>query len=237
MAKNLFTAAASAKSEPKKTRKGTTIELPRELDENGQLVGESARMHQAIADFLEAEEERKSATNRGNAAKLVLSEYVLDQYCQMFAAGGIPPATPINVVNYRGESLTYVVQDRSGQYSLDEGQLAILEASLGPDTVTMMTHEKATFSFSPEIMAQPAAGTDAEQGETVQDVVAAIVSAAISRSSKLSQEQKDAVIAAKGGTYLKPTAFDRLAEFCGQSSGTIKTVIKGLGSVITRYFR
>ena len=233
---NLFAAARVAAPAVEKKPKGTAISMPKDLDDKGNLTGESKLLNEAIHDALEAAAEEKAAKNKSNAARGILTPYVQNEWAAIAAQQGPRPPTPITVTNHRGESLSYVIQDRTQQNSLCPSQVEMLENLLGKEVVEGLTHERTIYALDPNTLAQQAAGPKSN-GETVQEVVFEIISTAIIDNPKLSDEQKASVIAATSKTLLKPNTFPRMVELCGPNIGKIAGFLDSAGSAIVRYLK
>ena len=157
---NLFAKSKANQEDKPKKSKGTVWELPRELDAEGKLTGESAILHQAVTDAIAADAAKKAAENKGNMAKSRLSQYALSRYVENIANLGVLPTTPMAIANHVGESVTYVVQDKSGQNAITLEQKDMLASVLGEEVAEEIVVERTVFSFNPEVMQQKAAGRD-----------------------------------------------------------------------------
>ncbi len=115
---SLFTKAKEQKVASPVKPKGTVIVLPKDLDAEGNLTGQSEELNKSVTDVIEADREEKAAKSKGNLAKGILNRFIASEYAGLYANRGVVPATPVQVVNHRGESLTYVTQDKSQQNGL-----------------------------------------------------------------------------------------------------------------------
>jgi hypothetical protein len=230
---NLFAKAKeSAVAAPKK-EKGTVFQLPKELDVEGKLIGESALLNNAITEVLEASAEEKAAKNKGNLAKGRLSKYARSRMVEMTAKLGVLPPTPVSVVNHSGESVTYVVQDKTQQNAIGAEQVDLFKSLLGEDGAARVVHTKTVYSFDVNTMEEKAA-----YGEmTVAEIVAETVSAALAADKRLSDEQKGALISSTEKTYLKPNTLQRVAELCGADAARIEQFLEAAGSSVVQYVK
>lgn len=245
---DLFAAAAGKSvTTSKKKQPGTIITLPKRLDPEGKLDEECQALHDAVHGVIEAKEAEDAAKNRANVSKNLLNPFVLDSYSQRVATGGCLPTTPIIVSNYKGESLTYVVQDRTSSSNLSEEQLQMLREMLGADTVARVTMRITEFGFSPEVMNEIAGeipvGVSAEEAAAmprVFNIVARRVSQALNEAveeGEITAEQKASLLTASPKTVFKKGAFNDLAQFTGQDVNRIKGTLEALGSAVVRYLK
>jgi hypothetical protein len=231
---NLFAKAAKkAATEPKK-EKGTIIQLPKDLDEAGKLVGDSALLNQAVSDAITASAEEKAAKTKGTLAKGRLMTYAQGEVVKMNAKLGVLPPTPVSVVNHNGEAITYVMADKSQQNAVSVEQVALLKDLLGVDGAAKIVEKRTTVSFNFETMEQQAANV---KGKTVFDVVAEVVSGALMADPRLSAEQKESLLLSTEKTFIRVGVVDRAAELCGADAPRIATFFDAIGSACVRYMK
>jgi hypothetical protein len=230
---NLFAKAKEQKADTPKKAKGTIFQLPKELDAEGKLMGDSAVLNYAVTEALEASQEEKTAKNKGNLAKGKLAKYAQGELVKTIAKLGVMPPTPVEVVNHNGESVTYVVQNKAGQNPISGEQIELLQQEFGAELCALMTEQRETYAFNPETMAE--ATPDGKN--TVQDVVFEIVSAALVECKRLSDEQKANIIAATTKSFLRETTLPRVAELCGADANRIDKFFEFAGSTVVRYVK
>jgi hypothetical protein len=228
---NLFAKAVQKAAETPKKPKGTVITLPKDLDTEGKLIGESAILNQAVTEAIEAGAEEKTAKNKGALAKGRLMTYAQSEVVKLTAKMSVLPPTPVNVVNHNGESVTYIMADKSQQNPISAEQVALLESLLGQDGAAKVVQKRTIISFNFETMAQQAAN---DKEHTVFDIVAEIVSPVLMADPRLSTEQKESLILSIEKTYLKPNTIDRAAELCGADAARISQFFDAVGSACVR---
>jgi hypothetical protein len=231
---NLFAKAKDKKAAaPAKAKKGTTFVLPKDLDDEGKLRGESKVLNEAIHTVIEAKVEEKTATNKANVAKGALNPYVNSVYVAKWAALGIQPPTPIGVTNHTGETLTFVIMDKTSQNTLNGDQVELLQALLGEDACASLVETVETYSLDSETMREQSNDDDL----TVQDVVFDVISEAIMNDPRLTDEQKGSLISQSEITRVKPGNLARLAEFAGSDAAKIASILEVIGSGCPRYLK
>lgn len=230
---NLFAKAKTAAATAPKKEKGTIIQLPKELGANGQLTGESAILNAAVTQAIEASSEEKAAKNKGNLAKGRISTYAQSRVVDMIARIGVLPPTPINIVNHNGESVTYVMSDKSQQYPISDEQIDLLNDILGEDAASNIVDTRTIYSFDPETMDQKAANCD----QTVFEIVCEVISNALATDPRLSDDQKSAIIKSSEKTYLRAHTIDRMSELCGADVERIGRFMDAVGSACVRYVK
>jgi hypothetical protein len=230
-APNLFAkAAVAAKAAPKK-EKGTMVQLPQQLDTDGKLVGESAILNNAVTAAIEAKAEENAAKTKGALAKGKLMTFAQSRVVELYAKLGVAPPTPVSVVNHNGESVTYVMADKSQQNPINEQQVSLFQSLLGDEGAARVVHEKTQFFFDPATMDETAAN---DQSKTVFEIVCELVSTALAADARLSDEQKGAIIKSTTKTFLQVNVLDRVAELCGADSARIAQFYDAAGTACVR---
>ena len=235
---NLFARAASrTEAAPKKKAKGTVVEIPKDLNDDGELIGESKQLNEAISTAISAKQEMDAAKGRLGAATDLLKPYTAESWADIYAKQGAQPETPVTVMNHKGETLTYVVQDKCGQNPISDEQEELIATLVGQEVAAQLVSTVDSYGFNPKVMTQAAGGTKAKKGQTVQDVVFAIVSDAIFGHAALSEEQQGELIAHVSKNYLRKGTIARIAELCGSNTGRIRSFVEAAGSAIVRYIK
>lgn len=235
---NLFARAAeNSTTKAKKKKKGTILMLPKDLDGEGQLQGESRLLHEAVTIAIKAKAEMDAAKGRLSSAVGTLHEHAEEAWCALYAGEGVQPETPVVIQNHKGESLTFVVQDKCGQNAVNKDQIELLGILLGEEVAASLIETKEAYGFNPDTLEQVAVGDKANGKETVQAVIFKIVSDTIGRSTKLSDDQKAKIFTHVSKTYVKKNTLPRLAELCGSNVGKIQGFLQAAGSAIVRYLK
>lgn len=232
---NLFKQAAKkASKETKKKPKGTVIELPIELDpQDKTLTGESAKLHKAVTDLIKGAAEYSAAKNKMNVAKGTLGRFAHPEISRRIAGTGTVPPGPIKFVDHKGQQVTYVIQDKSGQYPLKDDQIEELRELLGDEKADEVMETQEVYAFDNKVMDEPL-----EDGEgTVSDVIFEIVSRAISRNTRLTDDQKERLIRQDEKTKLIPRFPETAAMHCGKDAARIEDAFDILSSQVVRYLK
>jgi len=233
---NLFALAVDKSvSAPKKKKKGTALQLPKDLDASGQLQGESRALNEAVTIAIEAKRAMDAAKGRLGAAMGVLNSYAEEAWCATYARNGMQPETPVTFLNHKGDSLTYVVQDKCGQNAISDEQEELFALLLGQKVAANLIETKDTYGFNPDVMKQNAGGNNADKDESVQDVIIEIVSGVVMKSAKLTDEQKGDLFTHTSKKHVRKGTLSRLAELCGADVGKIKSFLEAAGSSIVKY--
>lgn len=239
-------AAASSKTKPKSVPKGTVFQLPEEVGNDGQMLERYSVMHKAVSDVIEASGEEKTAKNKSNMSKGMLKEFVEQKFAVTMAEKpGSLPETPIQVINNKGESLTYVVQDRTKSCGLNEHQQAALLAEVGDEFYERMTYDATMYSFNTDVMREiagdiPANADMAAVAEMpkVEDVVGSILSEAIMNTTLLTDEQKSRLIVAETSRLVRREELDNISIQCRKDPDAIERVLEAInGTAIIRYLK
>ena len=198
------------------------------------LAGDPAgdAVAKSVHELVRLSADAKAIEAKMGIHKTVVKRFAEDRYVSEYATNGSSPDTPMVVQNSDGEKVTYVVQDRSGQYGVKEEQKAALASLLGPDAVESLLFDEVHFGFNREIMAIPG----------VQEAIEKALEAAIKKLTSgakpvLTESQAEALIEADQKTAFKPGTLDRLTVIVGQDSGRIKQFLEIMGSSATRYVK
>jgi hypothetical protein len=240
---NLFSRAVQTAKETAPAKKtGTTIPLPKDVDDSGKIKKEYQPLHEAITAVIDQTKTKKAAESLVGAAKGTLNSFVESAFAQLYASLGASPETPIKVTNYLGDSLTYIVQDKTAQNPLSPEQVEMITTLVGPEYAKEMIVDVVEFMFNTDTMREPAGfvatGLSAEETAAlpkVQDIVGEIVSKAISEDARLTDEQKSTLLSAKHKTLLRRSTLSRLAEITGGSAARIEELYEAFGSAVVRY--
>jgi hypothetical protein len=228
---NLFAKAAKTAAEAPKKAKGTIVQLPKELDAEGKLVGESAILNNAVTNAITADAESKAALTKLNLAKQRLLTYAQQRVVELYAQAGVLPPTPVSVVNHNGESVTYVMADKSQQNPIGKEQVALFKELLGDDGANSVIQEKTLFFFDFATMDQPAANA---KDKTVFEIVQEAINSVMATETRLSEEQKANLIQSTCKTYLKENTLSRIATICGADSARIAQFYDAAGTACVR---
>jgi hypothetical protein len=228
---NLFANAAKKAATAPKKEKGTVIQLPKELDTDGKLIGESALLNNAVTAAIEAKAEEKAAANKGALAKTKLKNFAQAEIVKLYAKLGVPPATPVSVMNHNGEAVTYVMADKSQQNPISAEQVELFKSILGEDGAAKVVNDKTTFYFDVATMGEQAGNAP---DKTVFEIVCELVSTALANESRLSADQKASLIQSTVKTYLQPNTLDRIAELCGADAARIGQFYDAAGTACVR---
>jgi hypothetical protein len=220
----LFTKAAAKKesakaSSPKK--KSTTWRVG---DPEGDAVAKAVHL------LVDLEAQSKALEAKMSLQKTVVWNHANRQFIADYCEIGAPPETPMKVVNSDGEEVTFVVQDRSGQYGLKEEQIDQLGQLLGEDKAQEILYTETSFGFNRDVLAHPG----------VQDVVEKALEAAVKKLIKdgvLDEDQAEAMIEAKQKTTFRPGTYQQLASIAGRDTGKMKDFLDIAGSSVCRYVK
>lgn len=241
---NLFNKAAdNSVRKPKKPVKGTVFEIPGTVPVGGDET-EIVKLHEAVHKILEASREEKDAKNKAAISKGALKDFVETEYATEMVRVSNLPATPVQIINKDGESLTYIVQDKSKTNGLNEEQQEALVALIGNENYEEMTTNVNTFMFDPTIMNDiageiPASASmdDIAKLPRVCDVIGPAISKAIMESNLLSDDQKVGLIRAESKVLVRGEKLKQIPLYCRNDPNTIIEVLDALGSVLTRYLK
>ena len=211
-------ALAKQETAPTKTKsKGTTW-----------TVRTDDRVGVAVKEMVRLEVERKALDARTKVHKGVVKKHCDTLYISNYADAGVPPETPLTLQNEDGDSVTFVVQDRSGQYKIAKDQMEALDSLLGADAVQDLVHTKVDFGLSSVILSVP--GVQEVLGKAIEKAMTKLVTDGV-----LTAEQAGGLLTVDQKTALKPQTLDRLATICGRDTVKMERFLDIVGSNVTRY--
>ena len=219
----LFTQAAEKTKvrTPTKAKRNTTWVVG---DPDGDAVAK------AVHELVELNAQAKAIDAKKKMAATVVSNVAKENHVRDFASLGVPPDTPMLVQNADGEKVTFVVQDRSGQYAAKPEQIEVLGQLLGEEAADELTFTETKLGFDRTVLAIPG----------VSEVVEKALQTAINKLTKagtLSDDQAGELIVADQKTAFKPGTLERAAQICGRDVSRLAAFLDALGSSCTRYIK
>jgi len=199
------------------------------------------QLNQAVAQVHVLHAEKKTLETREKIVKDLLKTYASERYSEAMAKLGVEPPSPLKVANDKGQTVTFVVQDRGHLTKVGDNQYEALSDLIGADNMPKIVWEGGDFKFNADIMAQPAGGPNISADTSVQDLVAEAISTALAglvEEGKLSQEQVDELLVYEAERRFRPQALvGRAVEVCGKNPTKLAAYFDLAGSGITRYVK
>lgn len=221
---NLFKKAAVAATPTETKKKKQTSWVV-----DGNANEELKELEDCISTINEVAIEMGTLENRSKLAKTKVAAHAERQFVSAIAATGILPETPMVVSNRTGQSVTYVVQDRSNTAEVGQEQIDMLIDLLGEDAANQWLHRHDVFSFDPNVLVDEIFGP-------VTDAISEALTKLVAKGT-ITEDQMNGMISLKGSVKFKPGIVARLGEVCGRDSKKIATMLKILGSASPRYVK
>lgn len=215
------TAAAKTETKPTKAKKNTTWVVG---DPEGDAVAK------AVHQLVELTAQEKAIAAKKKMAATVVLKVAKTNHVADFCDLGVPPDTPMIVQNDDGEKVTFVVQDRSGQYAAKPEQIDALVQLLGKDAADELTFSETSIGFDRTILAIPGVSEAVEKA--LQTAINKLV-----KTEKLTGDQAGELITAKVKTAFRPGTLTRAAEISGRDTTKLAAMLDALGSSCTRYIK
>lgn len=212
---------AKTKKTSAKPKKSTTWSVG---DPDGDKVAKSLKELCQINADMKALEAKKNIHAK-IVAQCADSNFVND-FCEL----GVLPDTPMKVVNGNGDAVTYVVQDRGGQYNLKDEQIEALNQILGEDAVQDLLYTQHTIKFSRTVMALP--GVTEEIDKALTSAVKRMV-----KNGVLDEDTADELVDVDEKTAFKPGTLDRAATLVGRDKTRLRAFLDAMGSSCCRYVK
>lgn len=211
--------AASTKSS--KPKKNTTWVVG---DPEGDAVAK------AVHELVELTAQEKALAAKKKLQATIVLKVAKTNHVRDFCDLGVPPDTPMLVQNADGEKVTFIVQDRGGQYNVKPEQVEALQQLLGPDAANDLLYTETTLGFDRTVLGIPGVGEAIEKA--LERTVTKLV-----KDEKLTPEQADELITAKQKTSFKPGTLDRAATIVGRDTTKLAAFLDAMGSSCTRYIK
>lgn len=218
-------AKAAAKTEAtkkaSKPKKNTTWLVG---DPKGDAVG------QAVHTLVELDAQEKAIKAKMGVAKTVVLTHAKESHVRDFCSLGVPPDTPMLVQNSDGEKVTFVVQDRSGQYSPKQENLDAMAALLGDGAADELTYTETSIGFDRTMLAIPGVSDAIEKA--LERVITKLV-----KDEVLTADQAGELIVVNQKTSFKPGTLERAAQIVGNDTTKMSQFLDAMGSCCVRYVK
>lgn len=184
----------------------------------------------SVDKFVDLTAEKKKVEAKIAIPKGSLVSVAFAKYLESYVRTSVPPETPMTLVAGSGNSVTFVVQDRSGQGGLSEEQIEDLTTLLGSEVVDGIVYDEISFSFNRDVLAAPG----------VMSVIEKHLGAAISEiveSGLVSGEAADQLLEAEQRKALRPGVFQRLVSVCGANVARLERFLGIVGGLFVKYVK
>lgn len=192
------------------------------------------QLNEAVSEVHRLHAEAKTIETQQSLFKGLLKNYADERYVESIAATGVEPPSPLKVVNNKGQTVTFVVQERGGKVS--DAAYDQLTALVGEDAASTVIYEGGEFKFEPTVMSQDSL----VEGSTVQDVVAEAISEtlqALVEAGKLRPEQVDGLLSYTAERRWKPKLVQLAVEACGRNVKRLTQFLDIVGGACVRYIK
>lgn len=218
--------AAKQQGETKQAKKKATVWLCG-TDPNSEAVGK------AVKELIRLKAEQKAVAAKMDVFKSTVKKHADENYIRDYANSGMSPETPMVVQNADGDQVTYVVQDRSGQYGVKPEQQEALVGLLGEDKARELLFEETSFSLNRDVLAIPGVMEVVEKA--LEGAIDKLTSAKGGKQPILAQETADALLTVNTKTAFRPGTMDRIADLCGKDTQRMREFANIAGSSLVRY--
>lgn len=188
------------------------------------------KVAKSLHELLQIKADMKALEAKKRIHANVVGMYAEGNFVNDFCELGVPPDTPMKVVNSEGDEVTYVVQDRSSQYAIKDEQVEALEQLLGPDAVEDLLYTECTIKFNRTVMAID--GVTEEVDKALTSAVGRMI-----KKGVLTEDQADELVEVSEKTAFKPGTLDRAAMLVGRNVTRLKAFLDAMGSSCCRYVK
>lgn len=189
---------------------------------------EGDQVAKAVHALVELSAQEKAIKAKKKLSETVVKNFAERNFIEDYADLGVPPETPLQVVNDDGEKVSLIVQDRSAQYKVKPEQKEALIQLLGKDAAEDLVYEEVGLKFNRLTLAKPGVA------EAVEKALEACI-AKLLKSGKLDEE--DELVEAEVKESFKPGTLDRLGIICGRDTSKMKAFLEAMGSSAVRYIK
>lgn len=191
---------------------------------------EAETVGKAIHELTLLEAQSKAIEAKKTVIKNALKRHCENLFITTYVNQGSMPDTPMTLQNADGEKITFVAQDRGGQYGLKSEQVEALQDLLGVDAAGEIVFEETSFGFSREILALPGVMPIIEK--SLESAVNELV-----ESHTLTGDQASDLLDVNVKTAFKPNTLDRLTQICGKDVSRVRQFLDIAASSFTRYVK
>lgn len=184
----------------------------------------------AVKTLVELSADEKALKAKMALQKAIVLKVAKKNHVRDFCDLGVQPDTPMKVQNADGLAVSYIVQDRSGQYAAKPEQIEVMVQLLGEDAAANLTYTETSLGFDRVILAIPGVSEAIEK--SLMSAIKKMIKAEV-----LTGEQADELIVAKSKTAFKPGTLDRAALLCGNDTTKMSQFLDALSSSCTRYIK
>lgn len=229
-------------------------------------VQEGGDIGNDITEFLKLQAEKKALEGRAAIFKSRLTREANDRLVAHLVNTGTLPSTPTRLVNGNGESVTYVVQDRTGSKVIDDVTLGLLEDLLGPEAAQKLVVDEGEFSLNRDVMSRDGVSEVVEQtldrafsgikfsekeSRLVKKAITALESAipadklesiraalfGVVAVGQIGQDDVDALFSYKRVRHLRATVIPTMSQICGGVKDKIVEFLDVIGGACVRYIK
>lgn len=193
-------------------------------DPKGDAVGK------AIHELVELTAQEKAISAKKKLFATIVMKHAKTNHIADFCDLGVAPDTPMQIQNSDGEKVTFVVQDRGGQYDVKEDQQSALIQLLGQDAAESLLYTETTLGFDRTIL-----GIDGVSG-AIEKALERVVTKLV-KDGVVTADQADELITAKQKTSFKPGTLGRAAAIVGSDTTKLAAFLDAMGSGCTRYVK
>lgn len=198
-------------------------------------TGEQGKLAKAIQDFHQFEREAKEAKLKADLAKSHLLSYCEHRWLEEVASTGDGLPTPIKLCNAAGQSVTFVIADKTGSTSLDNSQYGALVGVIGKNCARAGTRERKRIYFDGNTLDQSTL-----DGRVVYDAVEEFLSLMVDDmviAHVLTAEQSKSLYAVKKTRTFTSDFMAYLPGFCNLDVDKLRVAIAAIGSALVRYIK
>ncbi len=220
---------AAAPAPPSKPEKGTTW-----------AVDDAMAVAIDITEFNRLSAEAKALKTKLEAVKGRIEAHADQTLIPWWALFGELPEAPIKITcPFSGQSISYVVQDRTAGYAPSVEQVADLVAVFDAGFEPFLV-DSTTYSFDADVLALRATDPETGKRSTIQAMISRRIGTMLKilvQDGELRLDQAESLLTVETRRTFEPGFLARLPELVGRDAGRLARAVAAMGSAVVRFVK
>lgn len=193
-------------------------------------TGADKKIGEAITAFKKHAKASEASGKLADIAKKEVFDFAEAAWLKLFEDAGERPESPFKVVNARGESVSFVVTDKSDGAELKGNAASDLKLLLGREASSAI-ETNTRFELDDDVLYETTRG-----GWTVGAHLSNALTIAVAYGH-ITQDQADRLFKSREATVIKPKFLERLPLLADRCNVQLKELLTAVGSAIVRFIR
>lgn len=194
------------------------------------LLSPEDPLNSSVERLIKLEDDAKALEGQMSVHKLKLKQFGDQSFASACVDKGKLPDSPLIIQSAAGQSVKFVVTDRSNQYAVKADQVVALESLLGKDGAEKILYEEYSFRLNSEILAVDGVA------QAVEKALEAVVKKLV-QAGTISYDQGESLVQVDSKKTFKPKTLERLIEICGRETARVAGFLQAMGASATRFIK